>query len=176
MRARCFLYSASACWGFGVSYSLAFKSFIALLLPLTLVWKLGVAADDSVELKERLVEFLVDHQFNVAALEKWIDPMPGIHATTGRCRMLVMNVSPDGWQRDVIRGHAEATDRVFFIFRGKVYSDQPVWLAVAAGFWSRLLRRLGLRQHGMPVIAVIAPEFCNAEQLPWDQLYERGVL
>jgi hypothetical protein len=137
---------------------------------------LGVAADDSAELKEKIVEFLVDHNFKVVPLEEWIDHMPVLSATTGRCRMLVVKVSPDGWQRDLIRDRADATDRVFFIFRGKIYADQPIWQTAVAGLWSRLLRELGLSRHSLLVVAVIAPELCNAEQLPWDQLYQRVVL
>ena len=122
---------------FVVNYSPAFKWFIALLLPLTIVWKLTAAPDAVLELKDKLVEFLVNHQFDVVVLEKLMDTMPVIRATTGTCRMLVMKVSPDGWQRDLIRDRAQATDRVFFIFRGKVYTDQPIWLTAAAGWWSR---------------------------------------
>jgi hypothetical protein len=161
---------------FGVNYSPAFKWLIALLLPLTLVWKVTAAPDASLELKDNLVEFLVHHQFEVVVLEESMDTMPVIRATTGTCGMLVMKISPDGWQRDLIRDRAQATDRVFFIFRGKVYADQPTWLTAAAGLWSRELRKLGLRSHITPVIAVIAPELCNAERLPWDELHERGVL
>ena len=161
---------------FGVNYSPAFKWFIALLLPLTFVWKVTAAPDASLELKNNLVEFLVHHQFDVVVLEKSMDYMPVISASTGRCRMLLMKVSPDGWQRDLIRARAQATDRVFFIFRGKVYPDQPIWLTAVAHLWSRELRKLGLRRHITPVIAVIAPDLCGAERLPWDELHESGAL
>lgn len=161
---------------FVVNYSPAFKWFIVLLLPLTLVWKLTAAPDASLELKDQLVDFLVNHRFDVAVLEESMDTMPVIRATTGTCRMLVMKISPDGWQRDLIRDHAQPTDRVFFVFRGKVYTDQPTWLTAAAGLWSRLLRELRLRRYITPVIAVIAPELCNAERLPWEELHEGDVL
>ena len=162
---------------FGVNYSPAFKWFIALLLPLTIVWKLTATPyTSSLELKDKLVEFLVHHKFEVVVLEEWIDSMPVISASTGRCRMFLMKVSADGWQRDLIRDRAQATDRVFFIFRGKVYPDQPIWLTAVAHLWSRGLRELGLRSHITPVIAVIAPELCSAERLPWDELHERGAL
>ena len=161
---------------FVVNYSPAFKWLLALLLPLTLVWKLTAAPDASLELKDKLVDFLGNHRFDVVVLEEWMDTMPVIRATTGTCRMLVMKISADGWQRDLIRDHAEATDHVFFIFRGKVYPDQPTWLTAAAGLWSRLLRELGVRRHITPVIAVIAPQLCNAEGLPWEELHERDVL
>ena len=162
---------------FDVNYSPAFKWFIAVLLPLTIVWKLIAAPHaSSNELKDKLVEFLVHHQFNVVVLEEWSDNMPIISASTGRCPMLIMKVSPDGWQRDLVRARAQATGRVFFIFRGKVYPDQPIWLTAAAHLWSRELQKLGLGLHITPVIAVIAPELCSAERLPWDELHETGAL
>ena len=99
-----------------------------------------------------------------------------IRATTGTCRMHVMETSPEGWQRDLIRKRAQATDRVFFIFRGKVYTDQPTWQTATAAWWSRGLQKLGFRRHITPVIAVAASQLCNAERLPWDDLHKRGVL
>jgi hypothetical protein len=158
---------------FAVKYSPAFKWCLALLLPLTIAWKLTTpqgALDrrDSGEVQGKLVEFLIRHQFNID-IEKLLDA-PIIRASTGACRMLIMEVSPDGWQRDLIRSRAEATDRVLFIFRGKVYADQPVWLTATVGFWSRQLQRLGLLRNVPPVIAVIAPRLCNVKRLPWDEL------
>ena len=44
---------------FVVNYSPAFRWSLALLLPLTLVWKLAAAPDTSLELKDELVEFLI---------------------------------------------------------------------------------------------------------------------
>ena len=102
--------------------------------------------------------------------------MPVISASTGRCRMLIMKVSSDGWQRDLVHARAQNTGRVFFIFRGKIYPDQPIWLTAAMNLWSRGLQEIGLRLHTTPVIAVIASERCGAERLPWDELHESGAL
>lgn len=164
---------------FDVNYSPAFKWFIALSLPLTIVWKLNAAPEAALELRDRevqgkLVEFLNYHQFDVV-VEKLLDA-PVIRAAIGTCQMLVMKVSPDGRHRDLIRGRAQATDRVLFIFRGTVYTDQPVWLTAAVGWWSKQLQKLGLRRNIPPVIAVIAPELCRAERLPWDELHETDTL
>ena len=162
---------------FDVNYSPAFKWFIALLLPLTIVWKLTATPHaSSYELKDKLVEFLINHQFDVVVLEEWIDYMPIISASTETCRMLIMKVSPDGWQRDLVRARAQDTGRVFFVFRGKIYPDQPIWLTAATHLWSRELQKIGLRLNITPVIAVIAPELCGAERLPWDELHESGAL
>ena len=77
-----------------MNYSPAFKWFIAVLLPLTIVWKLIAAPHaSSNELKDKLVEFLVHHQFNVVVLEEWSDNMPIISASTGRCPMRLVRPS-----------------------------------------------------------------------------------
>ena len=159
---------------FVVKYSPAFKWLIFLLLPLTIAWKLTATPQgaldrrDRGEVQEKLVEFLNRHQFDVD-IEKLLDA-PVIHASAGKCQMLIMNVSLDGWQRDLIRGRARTTDRVLYIFQRKAYADQPVWLTATVGFWSRQLQRLGLLRNVPPVIAIIAPRLCNAERLPWDEL------
>ena len=162
----------SACSVYVVSYSPAFKWCISLLLPLTLVCKSVGGRDPSLEFKDKLIEFLVHNELDVVTVKEWMDAMPVIHATAGTCRMLVAEVSSDGWTQHLIRYHAEATDHVFFIFRGKVYAEQPTWLTAAAGLWSRQLQRLGLNQYVTSVVAVIASESCNAERLPWDKLNE----
>lgn len=157
-----------------MKYSPAFRRFIFLLLPLTIALKLTVTPDgalnlrDMEEVQEKLVEFLNRNQFDVD-IEKLLDA-PVIRASTGTCQMLIMNVSLDGWQRDLIRGRARTTDRVLYIFRGKVYAHQPVWLTATVGIWSRQLQRLGLLRNVPPVIAIIAPRLCDAEHLPWTEL------
>ena len=123
---------------------------------------------DTEEIQQKLVEFLNRNQFDVD-IEKLLDA-PVIRASAGTCQMLIMNVSLDGWQRDLIRGGAPTTDRVLYIFRGEVYAHQPVWLTATVGIWSRQLQRLGLLRNVPPVIAIIAPRFCNAERLPWTSM------
>jgi hypothetical protein len=156
---------------FGVNYSRAFKwAVIALLLPLTLLWKVAASTEEPFELKDKLVAFLVDHKYDVVTLDEQIEHTPVLRATADKCRMLVMEVSPDGWQRDLVRSRAQASDDVFFILRGKVYGDQPIWLTVGTGLWSRVMQKLRLYRYTTPVVAVIASEPCHAEQLPWIEL------
>lgn len=93
-----------------------------------------------------------------------------IRAGAGACRILVANPSPMAWDNDAIRRHATAADRVFVVFRGRTYKDQPTWLTVPYYLWGRLLRELGLRAQGPPLLAVIATAGCDAERLPWSEL------
>jgi len=93
-----------------------------------------------------------------------------IRAGAGACRMLVANSSPIGWDSAAIRRNATAGDRVFVVFRGRTYVDQPTWLTVPYFLWSRVQRELGLRAHAAPLLAVIASPNCDAERLPWGEL------
>jgi hypothetical protein len=159
-----------------VSYSPALKWFIALLLPLTLAWKSTVGLESSSDLKNEIVEFLIQHQFKVLVTEELVEDMPTVRATREACRMLILKTSPMGWRQDMIENQAAATERVFIVFRGRVYTEQPTWLTLVAHLWSRMLRELGLVRHTIPVIAVVATAHCDAERLPWNELHEREVL
>jgi hypothetical protein len=75
-----------------------------------------------------------------------------------------------GWDRDLIRRYADAEDRVFVVFRGRVYSDQPTFRTVFDALSTRFRRELGFRVWPNPVLAVVARMSCEAEGLPWDQL------
>jgi hypothetical protein len=159
-----------------VSCSLAVKCFVALLLPMTLAWKATIGLENSTELKERIVEFLAQQQFDVAITEDIVEDMPAIRASREACRMVILKTAPNGWRRHMISERTAPTDQVFIVFRGIVYTEQPTWLTLVAHLWSRFLRKVGLQRHTTPVIAVIAPASCDVERLPWYELRERGVL
>jgi hypothetical protein len=153
-----------------VSFSPALKWFIALLLPLTLVWKLTLKTEDSIQLKDGITKFLVVHNFVVSDTKQQLNGMPVIHAAAKNCDMLVLRASPDGWTRDLIRKFASATGHIFIVFRGKIYTDQSSWTIMAGYLQSKILHRLGLVPRVRAVIAVVASEDCDAERLPWDRL------
>ena len=158
-----------------MSYSPALKWGVLLLLPLTLGWKLAVRPGDSGELKEKetqlkIAEFLVRQRFAVAVSEKMDEGQPAIRATAGACRLLVAKSPSMGWDRDLIRRYATAADRVFVVFGGKIYAEQPTWLTVSDFLWARFRRELGMNAQPTPVLAVIATPTCAAERLPWKEL------
>ena len=93
-----------------------------------------------------------------------------IRATAGACRVLVATSHPIAWDRDVFRHNATVADRVFVVFRGRTYKEQPTWLTVPYFLWLRLQRELGLGPQAAPLLAVIATASCNAERLPWSEL------
>ena len=159
-----------------MTYSPALKWSIALLLPLTIAWKLTVRPDDSSDLTNKLVEFLNRLQFEAVVADSMLDDMPVIRATRGDCSMLVIKSSPHGWDRDLIRQLAPEAAGVFVIFRGGIYAEQPTLLTLISYLWSNFLRELGLLRHATPVIAVAASSTCNAQSLPWNELHERGII
>ena len=151
-----------------MSCSPAFKWLVALVLPLSLAWKLTVGHDDPSELASEIVKFLSHQAFDdVVLTEMTVDSMPIVRATSGSCRVLVAKVNPNGSNQNLVRDLATATDHVFIVFRGSVYTQQPILLTVANYLWSRSLRELGVARRITPVIAAVASASCNIERLPW---------
>jgi hypothetical protein len=164
----------------GVNSSHALKWFVLLLLPLTLAWKLAVRPGDAPELGEeeaqrKVAEFLVRQHFRVVVSGNMEEGRPAIYATAGACRMQIAKSPAIGSDRDMIRRYATAADRVFVVFHGAVYAEQPTWLTVSYSLWSRFRRELGLKTEASPVLAIVATSNCEAERLPWNELGMGGV-
>jgi len=151
-----------------VSFSPALKLLLAVLLPLTIFWKLTVTADNIDRPEDDVVAFLARHGFDAAASEDM--NFRGIRAANGACHMRIMMPSYYGADRDMIRNLVTADDTVIFVHQGKVYREQPVLLTVSAELWARALRKIGLMNRHTPVLAVMAQRRCDADRLPWDQL------
>jgi hypothetical protein len=158
-----------------VSYSPAFKWFVLLLIPLTLVWKLAVQLRDLSELKDeiayrKVAEFLVRQHFSVVVADKLRLREPGVQATGGLCRILVTKSAYTGSDREATRRRATAADDVFVVFGGRTYIEQPTFLTTFDALWAKFRRELGLKAQATPVFVIIASKSCGAERLPWDQL------
>ena len=152
--------------------STALKWFLILALPLTLGLKLVVRPDRSAasapDVQQKVAEFFLRQRFTVVLPDRTGEGM--LRASAGPCRILVANSDPIAWNSDAIRRNAMATDRVFVLFRGWIYTDPPTWLTVPYFLWSRLQRELGLRAQAAPLLSVIATASCGAERLPWSEL------
>jgi hypothetical protein len=151
-----------------VNSSGAFRWSIVGVLLLTIGWKTAIQPDDPNYLKEDLIKFFERNHFTVVTDE--MNDTPIIRATTASCHLQVARLTPDGSNRDLIRHLAAGTDRSFVVFRGTVYTQQPILWTVLDDHWSRFLRQLGLARHITPVIAVAVNSSCNAERLPWGEL------
>ena len=156
----------------GVNCSTALKWFLILALPLTLGLKLVVrpnrSAASAPDVQQKVAEFFLRQRFTVVLPDRTGEGM--LRASAGPCRILVANSDPIAWDSDAIRRDATAADRVFVVFRGRTYEDQPTWLTVPYFLWSRFERELGLRAQTAPLLSVIATAGCGAERLPWSEL------
>jgi hypothetical protein len=160
----------------GVKFSPGIKWLVlAVLLPLTLGWKLVVRPTNMGDLPDRDVQqqvtmFLANQRFSVSAADKVEGGQPMLWARAGTCRLLAAKSPAMGWDRDLIRRYSVQDDDVFTVFRGRVYSEQPIWLTVPNLLWARFRRELGLRVSAEPALAIIATKICDAERLPWAEL------
>lgn len=147
--------------------SRALKWLLALLLPLTLAWKVIVAYENENDLASEITKVLSNHAFDVVQTDWMMESMPIIQATSGSCRVLVAKIAPNGSNANLIRNFATSTDQVFVVFRGKLYAEPPVLLIMTNYLLSKSLRKLGFVRRVPPVIAAVVSASCNIEQLPW---------
>jgi hypothetical protein len=158
-----------------VSYSTALKWLVLPLLGLSLAWKLAVRPGDSPSTVERdlqldVAQFLARQHFIVTTSNEIQEGQPDIRATAGVCRILIAQSPVMGSDRDMLGRLATADDRVFVVFHGKVYQEQPTWLTVPSSLWARFQRQLGFKVQTSAVLTVVATATCDAERLPWEQL------
>jgi hypothetical protein len=158
----------------GVKCSTALKWFLILALPLTLGLKLVVRPDRSVasetDVQQKVAEFFRRQHFTVALSDRTGEGQYMLRASAGPCQILVAKPDPMAWDSAAIRRNATDGDRVFVVFRGRTYEDQPTWLTVPYFLWSRLERELGMRAEAAALLSVIATAGCGAERLPWGEL------
>jgi hypothetical protein len=155
-----------------VNSSSALRWFLTIVLLLSVAWKIAIPSDNGNDQKTPLIDFFERNHFEVSVTDLTLNNAPIIRAKTESCRLQIVRLAPNGSDRDLFRHLASGTDRAFVVFRGRVYTQQPIFWTVLDDLWSRHLRELGLTRHDTPVIAVAANSSCNAERLPWDELSE----
>jgi hypothetical protein len=151
-----------------VTYFSALRWWLIVLLPLTIAWKLAIKAEDPAEVQKSIIEFLRQQDFAIAITDDRMEYMDIIRATSPSCELQVAKISPLGHEADLVRKVAPPGDRTFYLYRGKVYQDQPIRLTVQDYFLYRTLRELGFARRVPPVLAVTSS--CEAERLPWRAL------
>ncbi|MGY3604049.1 MULTISPECIES: hypothetical protein [unclassified Bradyrhizobium] len=151
-----------------MNFSNVFKGTLGAALALAIGWKIVLPPDYQGHLKEDLIEFLEREHFNVAATSETGTLI--IRATAASCEMHVAKLTPDGSNANLIRHLTAGAQRSFVVFRGEMYTQQPVFWTVLDYIWSRSLRELRLTRTVSPVISVTENTFCNAERLPWGEL------
>ena len=152
--------------------SSTFKWMLAIALVLSVAWKAAIRSGVENDDKEHLVDFLKRNHFEVSPAEQIVNDVSMIRAQTASCSLKIVQLAPNGSNRDLFRSLAAGADRAFVVFRGKVYAQQPILWTVLDDFWVRHLRELGVTTHSTPVIAVAATSSCDAERIPWNKLRE----
>jgi hypothetical protein len=145
---------------------------LAIALVLSVAWKTTIRSGAENDDKEHLVDFLKRNHFEVLPVEQIVNDVSMIRAQTASCSLKIVQLAPNGSNRDLFRSLAAGADRAFVVFRGKVYVQQPIFWTVLDDFWVRHLRELGVTTHSAPVIAVAANSSCDAERIPWNELRE----
>lgn len=146
------------------------------MLFLTVAWKIANESEPQHYSQDNLIKFFENNHFSVVVTDESPNNPLIIRATRASCHLQIATLLPDGSNRDLIRHLAAGRDRLFVVFRGAVYAQQPVFWTVVDYFWSRFLRKLGLIENITPVINVAvnsglaANSSCDAEGLPWGEL------
>jgi hypothetical protein len=148
-----------------------FRLVAGLFLALSVGWKIALGLTNNQgkqdDFKPVLIDFLARQHFAVSDANDF----GGVEAIAGDCRLRIIWTEIRAWKQDTIKDIASADDRVFFVYRQVIYPDLPTWSIVANQYWSNFLRKIELKHPiESPILAVIAPARCNAEQLPWHEL------
>jgi len=149
---------------------LAFAFALTLALKLLLYREEPPPADSDV-IAETVAAFLVQQGFE-SRLEKRFSTVL-IHANAGKCRMLISEAAPQGWNRSSIELRAKPVGRLFYVFDGAVYAHEPFFSPLLDEYWARVRIKFGFSPKPHPVLAVAASDDCTVSELPWRDL---GVL
>jgi hypothetical protein len=149
------------------------KLFLAGAFALTLALKLLLyrgesrPADPEV-LGAAISSFLLQHGFEPRIEIKLA--FATVYANAGKCRMLISEAEPHGWNRGSIEMRAKPVGRLSFVFDGAVHDHQPILSPVIREYWRLIQLRMGSSASRHPVLAVAASDNCEIDALPWWEL------
>ena len=158
--------------------SRASLTLLLLLLGLTVGLKLAVipghlngAGREEQSAQAAMTAFLTRQGYRVE-VDDGSDMLNLVAGVSGACTLQVANISPEGWQQDIVRQLAGPEDRVTFVYRGRTYPAQPRWRS-----WSdETLRKIGVAFGLQPptrmVLGVIASPACSKDGLNWAEVSE----
>ena len=145
------------------------RAFLVLFLFVTIGWKLSVRPIELNNRRDVIAAFLERNRLKIPATQPEILQIPiAVAAHSTACKYLIGVTSPYGFNIEFFQHRASVEDRMFFVFRGRVYDHQPVLLTSITYLVYRFLHDLGLSSGIPPVLAVLSS--CDAEQLPWSEL------
>jgi len=154
-----------------VTFVQAPKLLLALVLILTVVPKiLSKVGNDfrPPEAETRTIAFLSHNGFEAHGEQRRFGRL--VYASSGECRLRVLEVDASGASRDSVRLMAAPADRIIFVFDGKVYSDQPMVLTFLWSSWTSFQNRIGLPASPKVILGIAASQACSLEELPWREI------
>jgi hypothetical protein len=119
-------------------------------------------------LEEAVASFLLQHGFE-SRLEKKFD-RAFVRANAGKCRVLITEVAPQGWDRSSIELLASRLGRLSYVFDGAVHEREPFLAPMIDKYWTLVRIKMGLSPNRHPVLAVAASDDCSINALPWREL------
>jgi hypothetical protein len=149
------------------------KLFFAAAFALTLAFKLlvnqRVPAPADPELFEKAVASFL-HQHGFASRLETRSRRLFIYAKAEKCRMLIREAEPHGWNNSATEFHTKEVGRLRYVFDGTVYEHEPFLAPVIGQYWTILRIKMGLSPNSHPVLAVAASDDCAIDTLPWWEL------
>jgi hypothetical protein len=153
-----------------VSSSSAFKSIMIVALLLSIALKVSVSSDAQSDWTNNVVRLLERNNFDVTVTKQIVNYVPIIQASMDSCHLQVARIAPNGIDQDIVRHLAKGTDRLYIFFRGRMYTEQPIFWIRISYLWLARLRELRLIEHLPAVIAIIADSSCDVDRIPWGQV------
>jgi hypothetical protein len=156
-----------------VSSSLFCKLLLGCMLASSLSLKLmhGAASDVSQPdvISGQLATFLDRHGFgNQETIE--LARLAAVSGRSGDCRLVLVDVAPQGWHRNLLSRVVSPSDQLLFVFQGRTYSSQPVWQTWFHRYRSRVAAALGWDARSEMVYAVVASRNCDLTHIRWHEL------
>jgi hypothetical protein len=147
-------------------------AFVATLGLKLLLYDRGTAVAGEQDLGEVVAGFL-----NRAGFEPHVEKSFGrvfIHANAGKCRILISEATPQGWDKSSNEIWARPVGRLSYIFDGTVHADEPFVAPMFDRWWTWVRLKMGLSANRHPLLAVAASEDCTINALPWWELAEQS--
>jgi hypothetical protein len=142
------------------------------LLVLTLSFKIPSGITQPIQEKDKIVRtyivaFLARQGFEPDhAIEVPQNLVIG-SGRSGDCQLLIALVAPQGWHRYIFSSLALDRGQFFFLFRGRKYQVQPVWLTRLSTYWN-----IAIRNQIEPVFEIVGSSTCDLDAMPWQELVE----
>jgi len=149
------------------------KLFLAGAFALTLTLKLLLyrgepPRPDPKAFGEAISSFLLQHGFESRVEIKLGQAF--VYADAGKCRMLISEAEPHGWNQGGIKWRAKQVGRLSFVIDGTVYEREPFLSPVIGAYWTLVQSKMGFNPSHHPILAVAASDDCEIDALPWSEL------